>query len=335
MVWRARRSKSNAMATLITGGAGFIGSRLAARLLHSGEHVVIIDNFNDYYDPAIKRANIRTLYEVAKVSSGRGLDLIEGDIRDQATVRDAYELYGVTRVAHLAAMAGVRSSAEQGRLYADVNTSATVTLLDEARRHDVTTFVLGSTSSVYGETLRIPFVEADTADRPLAPYPASKRAAELFGHSYFHLYGLPVTALRFFNVYGPHGRPDMMPMRTIEAILSGETITLFDGGTLQRDWTYVDDIVDGVAAALERPMGYEVINLGFGAPIALNAFIHIYERLIGKQALTRTVEAPLTEPPITYCDNSRARHLLGFAPQVDIEEGLTRTWQWYKAAHHL
>ena len=187
----------------------------------------------------------------------------------------------------------MRSSAEQGRLYADVNTSATVTLLDEARRHDVTTFVLGSTSSVYGETLRIPFVEADTADRPLAPYPASKRAAELFGHSYFHLYGLPVTALRFFNVYGPHGRPDMMPMRTIEAILSGETITLFDGGTLQRDWTYVDDIVDGVAAALERPMGYEVINLGFGAPIALNAFIHIYERLIGKQALTRTVEAPL------------------------------------------
>lgn len=323
------------MTTLITGGAGFIGSRLAARLLHGGEHVVIIDNFNDYYNPAIKRANIRALHEMVGMSSGRGLELVEGDIRDAATVRDTFSLYGVTRVAHLAAMAGVRSSAEQGRLYADVNTSATVTLLDESRRHNVSVFVLGSTSSVYGETQRIPFVEDDTADRPLAPYPASKRAAELFGHSYNHLYGLNVTALRFFNVYGPHGRPDMMPMRTIEAILSGETITLFDGGTLQRDWTYVDDIVDGVAAALERQLGYEVINLGFGSPIALNEFIQIYERLIGKRAVTRDVPAPLTEPPITYCDNSRARQLLGFAPQVDIEEGLTRTWQWYKAAHKL
>lgn len=323
------------MSTLITGGAGFIGSRLAALLLRSGEDVVILDNFNDYYDPAIKRANIRALYETAGVSHGRGLDLIEGDIRDPAIVRDAYSLYGVTRVAHLAAMAGVRASAEQGRLYADVNTSATVTLLDEARRHGVTSFILGSTSSVYGETQRIPFVEDDTADRPLAPYPASKRAAELFGHSYFHLYGLPVTCLRFFNVYGPHGRPDMMPMKTIEMILSGETITLFDGGRLKRDWTYVDDIVNGVAAALDRPMGYQVINLGFGAPIALSEFIQIYERLIGKPAITRDVPTPLTEPPITYCDNSRAVELLDFAPQVNIEEGLARTWAWYKAAHHL
>lgn len=322
------------MTTLITGGAGFIGSRLAARLLNAGERVVILDNFNDYYDPAIKRANIRALYDLGGDAASR-LELIEGDIRDAGTVRDAYSLYGVTRVAHLAAMAGVRASAEQGRLYADVNTSATVTLLDEARRHNVTAFVLGSTSSVYGETQRIPFVEDDNADRPLAPYPASKRAAELFGHSYHHLYGLPVTCLRFFNVYGPHGRPDMMPMKTIEMILSGETITLFDGGRLKRDWTYVDDIVDGVAAALERPLGYQIINLGFGSPIALSEFIHIYERLIGKRAVTRDVPTPLTEPPITYCDNRRAVELLGFAPRVNIEEGLARTWAWYKAAHGL
>ena len=247
---------------------------------------------------------------------------------------DAYG-HGITRVAHLAAMAGVRSSAEQGRLYADVNTSGTVTLLDEARKHDVSVFVLGSTSSVYGATKRIPFVEDDTADRPLAPYPASKRAAEVFGYSYHQLYGLPVTVLRFFNVYGPHGRPDMMPIRAIEAILGDQEITMFEGGTLQRDWTYIDDIVAGVVAALERPMGYQIINLGFGSPVPLTEFIRIYEELIGKRARVRTVPRPLTEPPITYCDNTRARQLLDFAPQVNITEGLARTWAWYRDFHGL
>lgn len=323
------------MTTLVTGGAGFVGSRLAARLLHSGEHVVVLDNFNDYYDPGIKRANIRALHELSSVSSGRGLDVVEADIRDEAAMVRLFDDYPIRRVAHLAAMAGVRASADQGRLYADVNTSASVTLMDQARKHDVSVFVLASTSSVYGNTTRIPFVEDDVADRPLAPYPASKRAAEVFAYSYHQLYKLNVNVLRFFNVYGPHGRPDMMPMKTIEAILKGETITLFEKGSLQRDWTYIDDIVDGVVAALERPMGYQIMNLGFGSPIPLTDFIQIYEELIGKEAITRAVPRPLTEPIITYCDNTRARQLLGFDPKVEIAEGLSRTWQWYRAQYDL
>lgn len=309
------------MTTLITGGAGFIGSRLALRLLADGEPVVIIDNFNDYYDPAIKRSNIDALNGQAVV--------VEADIRDEAALEAIFAQHPIDRVAHLAAMANVRYSAERGRLYADVNTSASVSLLDMARKHNVSVFVLGSTSSVYGNTTQIPFVENDAANMPLAPYPASKRAAEIFAYSYHQLFDLNVNTVRFFNVYGPHGRPDMMPLRVIEAILQDKPITLFAEGNLRRDWTYIDDIVDGVVAALYRPMGYQIMNLGFGAPITLNQFIHIYEELIGKQAITVNVEAPPTEPLITYCDNSRAVELLGFTPQVSVREGLARTWAWY------
>jgi UDP-glucuronate 4-epimerase len=318
------------MTTLITGGAGFIGSRLALHLLRQDEAVVILDNFNEYYNPALKRANAAAL----RAADGE-ITIVEGDIRDATLVERLHAEHKITRVAHLAAMAGVRASAEQGHLYADVNTNGTVILLDAARKHDVEVFVLGSTSSVYGETKRIPFVENDTADRPLAPYPASKRAAEMFGHSFHHLYGLNVNVLRFFNVYGPHGRPDMMPMRVIDAILNRETIKLFDGGQLQRDWTYIEDIVAGVSAGLNRPMGYEIMNLGFGAPLPLTDFIQIYEELIGQEAITEDVPAPRTEPPITYCDNSRARQLLGFDPQTPIQDGLAKTWAWYREQHGL
>ncbi|MBN8633929.1 MAG: GDP-mannose 4,6-dehydratase [Anaerolineae bacterium] len=309
------------MTTLITGGAGFIGSRLGLRLLDQGESVIILDNFDPYYDPALKRANVAAMGEKAIV--------VEGSVCDEPLVAALFEQYPIDRVAHLGALANVRYSVERGRQYADVNTSGTVTLLDAARKHQVKVFVIGSTSSVYGQTARIPFVEEDAATLPLAPYPASKRAAEMFGYSYHQLFGLNVNVVRFFNVYGPHGRPDMMPMKAIQAILRGETIQLFEGGELQRDWTYIDDIVAGVCLALDKPLGYEIFNLGFGAPITLNAFIRIYERLIGKQAMTVNVPTPRSEPPITYCDNSKARNLLGFAPKVDIETGLTRTWEWY------
>ncbi len=312
------------MTILVTGGAGFIGSRLTARLLNLGQPVVVVDNFNDYYDTALKRANVAAF--------GAGVPVIEGDIRDEALMARVFADYGIRRVAHLAAMAGVRSSVEQGRLYADVNTSASVTLMDLARRHDIEVFVQASTSSVYGNTDKIPFIETDAPDWPLAPYPASKRAAELFGYSYFNLYQLNVTVLRFFNVYGPSGRPDMMPMKVIEAMMNDEPIQVFDGGDLKRDWTYIDDTVDGVIAALEKPMGYEIINLGYGSPVALTEFIDIYEELIGKEAIRNNVPAPLTEPHITYCDNSRARELLHFNPQVALADGLARTWEWYRDA---
>jgi UDP-glucuronate 4-epimerase len=313
------------MTTLITGGAGFIGSRLAARLVACGEQVVILDNFNDYYSPDLKRANIAAL--------GNAPVVVEGDIRDAALIERIFDEYRITRVAHLAAMAGVRYSIDQGRLYADVNTSASVSLMDTARRHEVMVFIQASTSSVYGQAQRVPFREEDAPDFPLAPYPASKRAAELFGHSYHHLFGLNVTVLRFFNVYGPAGRPDMMPIKVIESILKDEPIPVYDEGKLQRDWTYIDDTVDGVMAALERPMGYEIINLGYGSPIPLTDFIRIYEELMGKPAVTYPVPAPASEPRITYCDNTRARELLGFTPKVSIADGLAKTWEWYRTYH--
>lgn len=313
------------MTTLITGGAGFIGSCLAECLLNASQPVVILDNFNDYYDPAIKRANVAAL-------RGRA-PILEGDVRDTAFIAQVFADHHVRRVAHLAAMAGVRYSAERGPLYADVNTQGSVNLMDIARRNEVEIFIQASTSSVYGNAQRIPFVEDDTPDFPLAPYPASKRAAELFGHSYHHLFGLNVTVLRFFNVYGPNGRPDMMPLQVIESILSERTINLYDGGRLERDWTYIDDTVDGIMAALERPMGYQIINLGHGAAVPLTRFIEIYEQLIGKKAVTRDVPAPRTEPRVLFCDNTRARSLLGFDPRTELEVGLARTWEWYRARH--
>ncbi len=315
------------MTTLITGGAGFIGSRLATRLLSLNEQVVILDNFNDYYNPELKRANVAMLGDAPIV--------VEGDIRDEALVSRIFTEHRITRVAHLAAMAGVRYSVDQGRLYADVNTSASVSLMDAARKQGVSVFIQASTSSVYGHALRVPFREEDAPDFPLAPYPASKRAAELFAHSYHHLFDLNATVLRFFNVYGPAGRPDMMPIKVIEAILKGEAIPVYDEGRLQRDWTYIDDTIDGVMAALERPMGYAIINLGYGSPIPLMDFIHIYEELIGSRAVTRAVPAPATEPRITYCDNTRARELLGFSPTVNITDGLAKTWAWYRSYYGL
>ena len=311
------------MTTLITGGAGFIGSRLALALRAQGEPVVLVDNFNDYYDPALKRAN------VAPFVSDPGVTLIEGDVRDKDLIDQVVGSHDIKRIAHLAAMAGVRNSVDQAALYYDVNVMGSLNMLESARRHGIKQFIQASTSSVYGDTGRVPFVEDDPADRPLAPYPASKRATEILGHSYHHQFGINVTCLRFFNVYGPQGRPDMMPIKVIKAIREDQPITLFDGGSLKRDWTYIDDIIAGVLVALDRPFGYEVINLGCGAPISMTDFVDIVEEFSHKAARRVTVPAPLSEPPITYCDNSRARRLLDFTPKVSVLEGLKQTWNWY------
>src|SRR5258708_7772811 len=311
------------MTILITGGAGFIGSELAVALRARGDSLVLLDNFNDYYDPALKRAN------VARFSDDPGATVIPGDVRDSALVENIVVTHGVKKIAHLAAMAGVRNSVEEAALYFEVNVMGSLNLLEAARKHGVEQFVQASTSSAYGETSRVPFVEEDSAAHPLAPYPASKRAAEIMAHSYHHLFGLNITCLRFFNVYGPHGRPDMMPIKVLKAIYNDQPITLFDGGKLSRDWTYIDDVVAGIIAALDRPLGYEVINLGNGAPLSMIEFVDYFEKLSGKMVERVNVPAPLTEPPITYCDNSRARRLLDFAPKVPGRQGFERTWRWY------
>ncbi len=317
-------------AILVTGGAGFIGSHLAVRLLQRGEEVIILDNLDPYYDVAIKQLNLE---RARQHSQGSQLTIIEGDIRDHALVQGIFAQHNIRKIAHLASLAGVRYSIDRGDLYAAVNTMGSVMLMNEARQHGVELMVQASTSSIYGQTTRVPFVEDDAPDFPLSPYAASKRAAEIFAHSYHVLFGFNVTSLRFFNVYGPFGRPDMMPLKAIRSILAGETITLYDPDVLRRDWTYIDDTIDGVIAALNHPLGYEIFNLGSGNPVLLKDFFEIYQRIIGKQAITVEVPAPSSEPKITYCDNTRAREKLGFHPQTDLETGLTRTWEWYKTQY--
>ena len=314
------------MATvLVTGGAGFIGSHTARRLLAQGDRVVILDNFNDYYSPARKRDNIADLLVHGNAT------LVEADVRDAVLMEEVIQEHRIDRICHLAALANVRASVERAPEYLAHNTMGTVNLLEAGRKHGIEMFVMGSTSSVYGNDTPVPFAETAPADHPLASYPASKRAAELMGHTYWNLFNMPVTVLRFFNVYGPGGRPDMMPLKVIEALLARRPIQLFDGGQLQRDWTYIDDTVSGIVAALERPLGYEVINLGFGAPSTLNQFITILEELTGLEAITEVTPAPPTEPWITYCDNSKARRLLGFDPRTSLVDGLARTWDWYRS----
>ena len=317
------------MTYLVTGGAGFIGSHVAEKLLRRGERVVVIDNFNDYYDPTIKQRNAEQLRDYDNC------DMIEGDIRDVALVDRLFAEQGITHVAHLAAMAGVRESVRQPRLYLDVNLTGTLNLLEAAKCANIQQFVLASTSSVYGKTEILPFVETDTADRPLAAYPASKRSAELLAHTYHNLAGMNITALRFFNVYGPAGRPDMMPWRLLEATQTGEQIRLFNNGDIHRDWTYIADTVKGVLTALDQPLGFEIINLGCGAPISLTDFVELIEEYAGKSINTVSVPTPLSDPPITYCDNTKARELLGFAPSITIQDGLLRTWEWYRDVHGL
>ncbi len=311
-------------ATLVTGGAGFIGSNLCGALLARGERVICLDNFDGYYSPARKRDN------VAAYLGQPGFTLIEGDIRDRGLIGRVFAEHRPQRVAHLAAMAGVRYSIERAALYAEVNIQGTIHLLDAARDAGVINFVQASTSSVYGDTDQSPFVEDQPTDRPLAPYPATKKACEVIGHAYHNLFGLNFTAVRFFTVYGPRVRPDMMAYMVIERILNGQEIVLFDGGEMYRDWTYVDDIVAGLTAALDTPLGYEIINLGRGEPVRLGDFVTIIEGLVGKEARIRSVPAPPSEPPRTFASIEKARRLLGYNPHVSIKEGLVHTWAWYQ-----
>ena len=317
-------------ALLVTGAAGFIGSHVSQALLARGDTVVGLDNLNDYYDPERKQANVAEV----RADPGRAarFDFVHGDIRDRELVARLFADHSFTAVVHLAAMAGVRASVEDPHLYYDVNLIGTLNLLNAARDHHVGNFVFASTSSVYGRAERRPFVETDPCDRPLAPYPASKRAAELLGFSYHHLYGQNFTAVRFFNAYGPRGRPDLMAYLLLDNMFFGKEVPLYNNGQMHRDWTYIDDIVAGVVAAADRPLGYELLNLGRGEPVLLADFVRFIEELAGRKA--RLVPTPMMEAdvPYTYADIGKARRLLGYDPQVPVREGVTRFWQWYQHA---
>lgn len=312
------------MSILVTGAAGFIGSHLSEQLLLRGDDVIGLDNFNDYYDPARKRANEQRL------GAYPNFCMVEADLRDREGMFRLFADNNITAVAHLAAMAGVRNAVTHPDLYVNVNLNGTQNLLDGARAAGgVGNFVFASTSSVYGNTEQIPFVETDPADRPLQPYAASKRAAEILAYSYHHLFGQNVTVLRFFTVYGPRGRPDMLAYLLADSLIKGKEIPLYDNGQMYRDWTFVEDTVRGIMAAIDRPLGYEIINLGRGEPVLLQNFVEIMEELSGRKANVVPTPRLAADFVRNEADISKARRLLDFNPSVSVLEGVRRFWEWY------
>lgn len=314
---------------LVTGAAGFIGSHVVEALLSRGDTVVGLDNFDPYYDPALKRAN---LAEIERHPRAGAFHMVEGSVTDPGLLRKLFAEDAPERVVHLAAMAGVRASMSQPHRYFEVNLTGTLNLLEAARVARVENLVFASTSSAYGNAVRLPFHESDPADRPLAPYAASKRSAELLGHSYHHLYGLNFTVLRFFTVYGPRNRPDMMAAKVVDALVHGKELPLYEGGRMYRDWTFVEDTVAGIVAAVDRPLGYEVINLGRGEPVLLLDFVRRLEELVGAKGKFAIEPKLESDAQATHADIGKARQLLGYAPKTSVHEGAARFWAWYQRA---
>lgn len=311
------------MKIIVTGGAGFIGSHLTSALLERGEQVVVIDNFNDFYDPAIKREN------VALFSSNPRFSLHEADIRDGEKISEIFRTERPDAVCHLAARAGVRPSIELPVLYEQVNSLGTLNLLEAARHSGTPNFVFASSSSVYGMNSKVPFSELDPITCPISPYAATKRAGELMCYTYSHLYKLPVTCLRFFTVYGERGRPDMAVAKFTKLICEGSEIEVYGDGSAQRDFTYVSDIVEGVVNAIYRPTPYEIINIGGANTIDVKRLIELIESALGIKASVRYGEVMPGDVPITYADVTKAKDLLGFSPKVRIDEGVQRYVKWY------
>lgn len=314
------------MKVLVTGGAGFIGSHLADRLLARGDRVVVLDDFNDFYDPRLKRRN---------VSSHRNnprYRLAEGDIRNGDLVCRLFDEEKFDAVLHLAARAGVRPSIAQPILYEEVNCVGTLRLIEAAVSHGKPRFVFASSSSVYGINSKLPFSEEDPIEKPISPYAATKRAAELHVFAAHHLHGLPAVCLRFFTVYGPRQRPEMAIARFIRGAEEGTPIPFYGDGSSRRDYTFVEDIADGVEAALERPAAFEIINLGGAHSVSLSELVSAIEVTTGKKLrLDRKPDQP-GDVPATYAAIDKAERLLNFHARVPLAEGLRRSVEWYRGS---
>lgn len=314
---------------LVTGAAGFIGSHLAGRLLRLGYQVVGLDNFDNYYDPAIKQENILLLVEDG------GCRIIRGDIRDAGLLSHIFSEYDIKLVTHLAARAGVRPSLQQPILCQDVNIGGTINLLEVSRASGVRQFVFASSSSVYGLGTPLPFNEEAKVDFPTSPYAASKAAGELFCRTYSHLYGLPVKALRLFTVYGPRQRPEMAIHLFTRMIEKGEEIPIYGDGTSQRDYTYIDDNIDGIVGALmDQSQAFEVFNLGDSNPVSLYYLIQLIEESLGKKAKIKKLPMQPGDVPITFADINKAEIRLGYKPKITIEEGIDLFVRWYRQSLH-
>lgn len=313
------------MNILVTGGAGFIGSHLIENLLNEGHLVYAIDNFNDYYDVRIKRQNVATAL------LDPNYHLIEGDILDYKTVSDIFSKQSFDFIIHLAARAGVRPSIQQPILYQQVNCAGTINMLEMARLYQVKKFIFASSSSVYGNNSRIPFRESDSVDNPVSPYAATKKAGELFCHTYHHLFNISVTCLRFFTVYGPRQRPDMAISKFTRLIDAGKKVPMFGDGTSRRDYTYIDDIVSGIRAAIAHCNGYHIYNLGESRTIKLTDLIQLIASFLGKQAQIECLPFQPGDVNITYADISLAQNELGYHANYDMESGIQKYVEWYKA----
>jgi len=320
------------MTVLVTGAAGFIGSHVARALAQRGSRVLGLDNFNAYYDPQYKRDR------AAAMGAGRDFEMIEGDIADTDLLARIWQQHRPRRVVHLAAQAGVRYSIEAPRPYVHSNLVGFLEILEACRQNAVEHLTFASTSSIYGHNPEQPFREDARADRPLSLYAATKGANELMAHSYAHLYRIPMTGLRFFTVYGSWGRPDMAPLLFTRAVLAGRPIQVFNHGQMKRDFTHVDDIVDGVIAALERPPNsdastppYRIFNLGRGEPVDLLHFIELIEMAAGRPAVRQLLQMQAGDMLETCADISAARRELGYAPKVSIEEAVPPLVEWCRA----
>lgn len=311
-----------AQTILVTGGAGFIGSHLCEALLSRGDRVIAYDNFDPFYDVAIKRRNVEAL------RSHDGFSLIEADIRDLTAATAA--MAGVDCIVHLAARAGVRPSIEKPLEYQDVNIGGLNVMLEAARARGIKRFVFASSSSVYGNNKKVPFSEDDPVDHPISPYAATKKAGELICHTYHHLFGMDITCLRFFTVYGARQRPDLAIHKFTKLIDAGEPIPVFGDGSMMRDHTYIDDIIRGVVASIDRTGGFRVYNLGESRPVSLCDLIAAIETALGKKAIIDRRPVPPGDVQTTYADVSRAQAELGYEPRTHLADGLAKFVEWFR-----
>ncbi len=312
------------MVILVTGGAGFIGSHLCGRLISEGHRVICLDNFDDFYDPEIKRRNIREAIEEAQ------FELIEGDIRNNEIIERIFRSQTFDAVVHLAARAGVRPSIDYPKLYEEVNVQGSINLLDACREFGVKNFVFASSSSVYGGNSKIPFSEEDRVETPISPYAATKRAGELFCYTYHRLFGIDIACLRYFTVYGPRQRPEMAIHKFARLIEGNERVTMYGNGQSMRDYTYIDDIIDGTMGAIYGNKGYEVYNLGESRTTRLSDLIRMLEKALGKKAIIEGLPEQRGDMPVTFANIEKARKKLGYDPRVSMEEGIGQFVEWYR-----
>jgi UDP-glucuronate 4-epimerase len=309
----------------VTGGAGFIGSHVCERLLHSGHSVWAFDDLNPFYDPQLKRRNLRDIQALAKP-----FEFIQGDLTDRAALDELFGSVKFDQVIHLAARAGVRPSLAEPALYQRVNVEGTVNILEAARLTGVKKITIASSSSVYGVNSKVPFAESDPIFAAISPYAASKLACEALGHVYHHVYGMDVAMLRFFTVYGPRQRPDLAIHKFAKLIHAGKPIPVFGDGSTARDYTYVTDTVDGVIACTQKKLGFEIFNLGESQTVTLSYLIELIEKALGKKAILDRQPSQPGDVPITFADVSKARAQLGYHPRIKIEEGIKLFIDWFR-----